>query len=607
MDIGSLIESYREQKTTPTQVVRDIYARIRESGERPVWISLVSEEENLRLAHALEANGGIDKKPLCGVPFAVKDNFDVAGMETTAACPEFAYTADVTADAVLRLLDAGAMLIGKTNMDQFATGLVGTRTPYGICSSVFNAEYVSGGSSAGSAVAVAQGLVSFSLGTDTAGSGRVPAAFNNLVGLKPTRGRVSTHGLLPACRTLDCVSVFAETCADAARVLTVIGERDVKDPYARRARVGEGATPWVSSQFRFGVPTAESLEFFGDEDARIAYENAVIAMQELGGEAVEFDYAPLLEAARLLYGGPWVAERLAAVKEFAEAHPEGFDPTVGAIIQGGSKFSAVDAFEGSYTLQAIRRTAEKLLEETDCLLLPTTPTTYKIREVQADPIRLNSNLGYYTNFVNLLDLAAVAVPAGMKANGLPFGISLVGKAFTDEGLLVVADRLHRRLAQRLGGSERALAKTVPVKADGAPHGCLLMAVVGAHLSGQPLNWQMTERKARLIRTVKTHADYRLYVLPNSIPAKPGLVYVPGYGGKGIELEIWAMPEDTVGSFLAGIPAPLGLGTVRLEDGTSVKGFLCEPAGIEGAEEITHFGGWRRYLVSLQAGFVAGQD
>jgi allophanate hydrolase len=599
MDIGSLIESYREQKTTPTQVVRDIYARIREIGERPVWISLVGEEESLRLAQALEANGDIGKKPLWGVPFAVKDNFDVAGMVTTAACPEFAHTAELTADAVQRLLDAGAILIGKTNMDQFATGLVGTRTPYGICSSVFDAEYVSGGSSAGSAVAVAQGLVSFSLGTDTAGSGRVPAAFNNLVGLKPTRGRVSTHGLLPACRTLDCVSVFAETCTDAARVLAVIGEFDAKDPYARSVRVGEGATPWVASQFRFGVPTAESLEFFGDADARIVYQHAVTAMRELGGAAVEFDYAPLLEAARLLYGGPWVAERLTAVKEFAAAHPDGFDPTVGTIILGGSKFSAVDAFEGSYKLQVIRRAAEKLFEEADFLLLPTAPTTYKINEVLADPIRLNSNLGYYTNFVNLLDLAAVAVAAGMKANGLPFGVSLVGKAFTDEGLLVVADRLHRRLARTLGGSGRVLAETEPMKTDGTPHGCVLMAVVGAHLSGQPLNWQMTQRKARLVRTVKTHPDYRLYVLPNSTPAKPGLVYVPGYAGKGIELEIWAMPEDTVGGFLAGIPAPLGLGTVRLEDGTSVKGFLCEPAGIEGAEEITHLGGWRNYMASLQ--------
>jgi allophanate hydrolase len=598
MDIGSLIESYREGTTTPAQVVRDIYARIREIGERPVWISVVSEEESLRLAHELEANGDINKKPLWGVPFAVKDNFDVAGMATTAACPEFSHTVDVTADAVQRLLDAGAILIGKTNMDQFATGLVGTRTPYGICSSVFDAEYVSGGSSAGSAVAVALGLVSFSLGTDTAGSGRVPAAFNNLVGLKPTRGRVSTHGLLPACRTLDCVSVFAETCADAARVLAVIGGFDAKDAYVRSARVGEGATPWTASPFRFGVPTAESLEFFGDDYARIAYQHAVGAMRELGGEAVEFDYAPLLDAARLLYGGPWVAERLAAVKEFAAAHPEGLDPTVGAIILGGSKFSAVDAFEGSYKLQAIRHAAEKLFEDLDFLLLPTTPTAYKISEVLADPIRLNSNLGYYTNFVNLLDLAAVAVPAGMKTERLPFGVSVVGKGFTDEGLLVVADRLHRKLARTLGGSERPLAESEPMKADGTPHGCLLMAVVGAHLSGQPLNWQMTQRKARLVRTVKTHPDYRLYVLPNSTPAKPGLVYVPGYAGQGIELEIWAMPEDTVGSFLAGIPAPLGLGTVRLEDGTSVKGFLCEPAGIEGAEEITHLGGWRNYLASL---------
>jgi len=353
------------------------------------------------------------------------------------------------------------------------------------------------------------------------------------------------------------------------------------------------------SRFRFGVPSEESLEFFGDGDARLAYKHAVAAMQELGGDAIEFDYAPLLEAARLLYGGPWVAERLAAVKEFAASHPEAFDATVGAIIHGGSKFSAVDSFEASYKLQALTKHAALLFDGVDFLLLPTVPTSYKISDVLAEPIRLNSNLGYYTNFVNLLDLAAVAVPAGMKANGLPFGVSLIGQAFTDEGLLAVADRLHRRLVQTLGGSRRALAETAPLRQESTPRGCLLMAVVGAHLSGQPLNWQMTERKARLVSTVKTHADYKLYVLPNSTPAKPGLVYVPGYGGKGIELEVWAMPEDTVGSFLAGIPAPLGLGTVRLEDGTSVKGFLCEPAGIEGAEEITHLGGWRNYLATLQ--------
>ncbi len=599
MDIRSLEEGYRKQAMSPTQVVRDVYASIRTAGERPVWITLIDEEVSLVRARELEAIGDRSALPLYGIPFAVKDNFDLAGLPTTAACPEFSHVASETATAVQRLLDAGAILIGKTNMDQFATGLVGTRTPYGICSSVFNSEYVSGGSSSGSAVSVASGLVSFALGTDTAGSGRVPAAFNQLVGLKPTRGLVSTHALLPACRTLDCVSVFAETCSDASRILQVIQGLDAKDAYSRTASPGEGATPWTASRFRFGVPTEESLEFFGDDESKSAYANAVDVLARLGGEAIRFDYELFRSAASLLYRGPWVAERTAAVKSFAAEHPGAFDATVGAIIRGGERYSAVDAYEGAYTLQEIRRKTDAILDEMDFLLLPTAPTTYKISEVLAEPIELNSRLGYYTNFVNLLDMAAVAIPAGMKGNGLPFGVSLIGKAFTDDGLLSIADRLHRELATTLGGSERLLADTPAIANGAAPHGCVLMAVVGAHLSGQPLNWQLTRRKARLARAVRTHADYKLYALPNTAPPKPGLVYSPGFGGQGIELEVWAMPEDTVGTFLNGIPAPLSLGTVRLEDGTSVKGFLCEPAGIEGAEDITHLGGWRAYLETLK--------
>jgi len=601
MDIRSLQTSYRSGAASPTAVVRAIYAEIRKQDERPVWISVVEEEASLRRAAELEANEDTAKLPLYGAPFAVKDNFDVTGMQTTAACPAFAFAAKETATAVQKLLDAGAILIGKTNMDQFATGLVGTRTPYGVCSSVFNAEYVSGGSSSGSAVAVGKGLVSFSLGTDTAGSGRVPAAFNQLVGLKPTKGRISTHGLLPACRTLDCVSVFAETCTDAAQVLAVLDGVDARDAYTRKARPGEGATPWsvagAASSFRFGVPS--QLEFFGDDEAQKLYGRSIAELKALGGEAVEFDYGPLRDAAQLLYEGPWVAERLAAVESFAAEHPEAFDPTVGKIILGASRHSAVDSFKAGYRLQEIRERADALLREVDFLLLPTTATIYKISEVQADPVRLNSNLGYYTNFVNLLDMAAVAVPAGFRPNGLPFGVSLIGPAFTDEGLLAVADRLHRRLATTLGGSQRKLAETAVLSQENAPKGCMWMAVVGAHLTGQPLNWQMTERRARLVKTVRTLPHYRLYALANTTPPKPGLVYDPAFAGKGIELEVWAMPEDTVGSFLAGIPAPLGLGTVRLEDGSTVKGFLCEPAGIVGAEEITHLGGWRNYLATLK--------
>jgi allophanate hydrolase len=600
VDIAALEGAYRAGSLTPTTLVERIYAEVAEQGERPLWITLVTKEHNLLRAAELERSASKDALPLFGIPFAVKDNFDVEGLPTTAACPAFAHEANETAIVVERLLDAGAILIGKTNMDQFATGLVGTRSPFGVCSSVFDPAYISGGSSSGSAVAVARGLVSFSLGTDTAGSGRVPAAFNQLVGLKPSHGWISTTGLLPACRTLDCVSIFAETCADAARVFAVARGFDAADSYSRVPVPGQGAAPWAAPgvAFQFGIPTEVSLQFFGDEAARAQFDVAVEALAELGGEAVRFDYEPFRKAASLLYSGPWVAERLAALKEFVKEHGDNMEPTVGGIIAGAARYSAVEAFDGAYTLEDLRRETAGVWEKVDFLLLPTTPTHYTIAQVEQAPVELNSNLGYYTNFVNLLDLAAVAVPAGMKANGLPFGVSLIGKTFADDALLLIADRLHRSLANTLGGSDRKLANTPAVAPTPAPHGCILMAVVGAHLTGQPLNWQMTQRKARLVRATRTLGDYRLYAVPNTVPPKPGLVYEPGFGGEGIEVEVWGMPEDTVGSFLNAIPPPLSLGTLRLADGSTVKGFLCEPAGIAGAEEITHLGGWRNYVQGL---------
>ncbi|HTW81841.1 MAG TPA: allophanate hydrolase [Terracidiphilus sp.] len=596
MDIASLEGAYQDGALTPTVEVARIYDDIDRAGQRPVWISLVDRKANLNRARALEAEPASSVLPLYGIPFAVKDNFDVAGMQTTAACPAFSRTAPETATVVQRLLAAGAILIGKTNMDQFATGLVGTRTPYGACSSVFDSRYISGGSSSGSAVAVANGLVSFSLGSDTAGSGRVPAAFNQLVGLKPTRGLLSTKGLLPACRTLDCVSIFAETCADAARVFAVARDFDAADPYSRTSAGCQGAAPWCCSpSFRFGVPTVESLEFFGDCDAAECYRTVIADLIELGGVAVEFDYRPFLKVAALLYQGPWVAERLAALRDFLNANREAFDPTVGSIVRGAERFSAADAFDAAYTLQSLQRECCAVWERIDFLLLPTAPTQYTIEQVKASPVELNSNLGYYANFVNLLDLAAVAVPAGFKASGLPFGVSLIGKAFTDDGLLQIADRLHRRVAIKLGGSNRLLSGTPKIALADSPPGCIPIAVVGAHLSGQPLNWQLTQRKARLIARTRTDGDYRLYALANTNPPKPGLVYTPGLNGAGIEIEVWAMPEEMVGGFLNAIPPPLALGTVRLCEGSAVKGFLCEPAGIEGAHEITHLGGWRRFM------------
>jgi allophanate hydrolase len=596
MDIGTLQSAYRTGTSTPCTVVSQIYDQIACSGERPVWITLVPREENLHRARALEGELQAHAQPLYGIPFAVKDNFDVQGMPTTAACPAYSRVAGRTATVVQRLLDAGAILIGKTNMDQFATGLVGTRTPYGICTSVFNAEFIAGGSSSGSAAATASELVTFALGSDTAGSGRVPAAFNNLVGFKPTRGWLSTNGLVPACRSLDCVSIFVETCADASKVFAVARGHDPLDPYARTPAPGEGAAPWAgATEFCFGVPSRESRTFFGDGDAASLFDSAVDALAQLGGRAVQFDYEPFRRAASLLYKGPWVAERLAAVGSFLSKDPDTVDPTVEQIIRGGKNYSAVEAFESAYELEALRQETAAVWESADFLLLPTTPTQYKVAEVLANPIELNSNLGYYTNFVNLMDLAAIAIPGGFKPNGLPFGVSLIGPAFTDEGLLRVADRLHRALGSTLGGSRRTLTATPAIESPPAPPGCILMAVVGAHLVGQPLNFQLTERKARLVRTTSTLGDYRLYKLAQSSPPKPGLVYAPGFGGTGIEVEVWAMPEDTVGSFLDGIPPPLALGTIRLADGSNVKGFLCEPSGIDGAQEITEFGGWRRFL------------
>lgn len=595
MDIASLENAYREGTLTPCSAIATVYEQIACAGERPVWISVVPREESLRRARMLESNAEAKRLPLYGIPFAVKDNLDVAGLATTAACPAFSRMATETATVVQRLLDAGAILIGKTNMDQFATGLVGTRTPYGICSSVFSNLHIAGGSSSGSAIAVAQGLVSFALGSDTAGSGRVPAAFNQLVGLKPTRGWLSTRGLLPACRTLDCISIFAETCVDAERVFHVARGLDADDAFSRAPRSGDNAAPWsAAEEFRFGVPAAEGLDFFGDEDAAECYRTAVATLTGLGGQVVEFDYEPFRKVASLLYQGPWVAERAAAVKEFLTGSPE-TDTTVGSILRGASNYSAVDVFEAEYALAHLRRGCEAVWERADLLLLPTAPTQYLIEEVLAAPVELNTNLGYYTNFVNLLDLSAVAVPAGMKPNGLPFGVSLIGRAFTDDGLLRIADRLHRSMAKTLGGSERTLADTPAVCDCRAPAGCVLMTVVGAHLSGQPLNWQLTERKARLVKQTRTHGDYRLYALANSTPPKPGLVFTPGFNGDGIEVEVWAMPEETVGSFLNAIPPPLGLGTVRLMDGSTAKGFLCEPAGVVGAKEITQLGGWRKFV------------
>jgi allophanate hydrolase len=555
-----------------------LYDRMESAPLNPVWISLVSRARALARAHEVETNAHM---PLVGMTFAVKDNIDVSGMPTTAGCPAYAYTPASSATVVRRLEDAGAILIGKTNMDQFATGLVGTRSPFGACSSVFDERYISGGSSSGSAVAVAKGLVTFSLGTDTAGSGRVPAAFNNLIGLKPTRGLLSSAGAVPACRTLDCVSILASTCDVAHMIWRAAKGFDSGDPFSRTPRPGEDAAPWLNAPFRFGVPPPEQLEFFGDEEARTLYEKAVCNVKNLGAEKIEVDFSIFRAAADLLYEGPWVAERLAAIQSFIRGHSDEMNPVVRGIISGGKRYTAVDVYEAEYRLMDLRRAAAKQWARMDVLVLPTTGTIYTHDQVASDPVKMNTNLGYYTNFVNLMDLAAVAAPAGFRSNGLPFGISFIGPAFSDEALLALA---HRYL-----GAKSPLLDKAP--------GCVELAVVGAHLTGQPLNSQLTQRGARLKKSCRTASGYRLYALAGSKPPKPGLARDDQFQGAGIEVEVWTIPEDQFGSFVAEIPEPLGVSNVTLDSGELVKCFICQPYALASATEITRFGGWRNYLTS----------
>lgn len=590
LDIATLKAAYAAGTVTPEAVIGEVYRRIGAAGVEPVWISLVSEDAAKAKARSAPAGA------LHGIPFAVKDNIDVAGLPTTCACPAFAYTPATSATVVQRLEAEGAIVIGKTNLDQFATGLVGVRSPYGIPSSVFDKDYISGGSSSGSGVAVAAGLVSFALGTDTAGSGRVPAGFNNIVGLKPTKGWLSTRGLVPACRSQDVISVFALTVGDAAAVMRVAAHYDAEDSYARQAPAAF-APEQLAEPLRIGVPET-GLEFFGDTEAEALYRASVERLAADGAEIVAVDFTPFEAAASLLYSGPWVAERLAAIRPFAESHPEALDEVVGGIILGSARLSAVDAFEGFYQLAARVREAEAQWEKMDVLLLPTTGTTYRIDEVLADPVRRNSNLGIYTNFVNLMDLSALAVPAGFRPSGLPFGVTLIGPAFADGRLATLGDRLHRTLGDiKLGATDTALSDTPPV-APAPTGGMIQVAVVGAHLSGQPLNVQLRERDATLIRTTRTAAGYSFYALSGTVPPKPGLVF-DGRGAGAIEVEIWEMDAAGFGSFVALIPPPLGIGTLRLEDGSQVKGFLCEAHALADARDITAFGGWRAYLAKSE--------
>ncbi|MGF6970871.1 allophanate hydrolase [Paraburkholderia sp. WC7.3g] len=596
--VRALLDAYRQGETSPCDTVVTVLQRLATTHRPEAWILRVSEASLVARATELErllADEGpalFARMPLFGVPFAVKDNVDFAGLPTTAACDAFAYTPDETAFAVARLLDAGAILVGKTNLDQFATGLVGTRSPYGAVRQITRDEYVSGGSSSGSAIAVATGIVAFSLGTDTAGSGRVPAGFNGLVGLKPSLGLVSKRGVVPACRTLDTLSVFAHDVADAWQVLDRLAFYDPHDGYSR---------PLLSrglqhAPLRIAIP--DTLTFFDDHHASAAFAATMDGIaRHLALTPSTFTFAPLQQVAALLYDGPWVAERRAALGTFFMTHHHDIDTTVAKVIGQAERFDAAAAFDGQYALARLARQAAALFEHADVLIVPTTPTHPTIADVQANPVEVNSRLGVYTNFVNLLDLCALAVPGVPRADGLPAGVTLIGPSGADQQLAVLGARIQALFSEAVEqrDADAIASQPLPIQEP-----VVMLAVVGAHLRGEPLNWQLLQAGARFVEATMTAPRYRLYALAGTLPPKPGLVRRTGdvAGGEAIAIELWEVPLRTFGAFVAAVPAPLAIGTLETIDGRSVKGFVCEPSAIAhdaGALDITAYGGWRAYL------------
>ena len=585
MTLSATVAAHRSGKS-PAQTIEETYARISAHDDPALFITLRPLAEALDHAERLRAEGP-DGKSLFGAPFAVKDNIDVAGLPTTAACPAFAYSPQQSAFVVQRLIEAGAIPIGKTNLDQFATGLVGVRSPYGVPRNALRADLIPGGSSSGSAAAVGAGLVPFALGTDTAGSGRVPAALNGIVGLKPSLGALSASGIVPACRTLDTISIFALDVADAFTVFRVASGYDEADPYARRYPPPDFINP---HGLRVGVPKAP--EFFGDAEAEAAFARDVAAVAALGFKIVEFDFAAFAEVARLLYEGPWVAERYAATKPLIDTNPKALHPVTRAIIEGARKFDATATFEAFYNLAALRRTTEAAWRGFDVMLTPTVPRFYTVAEALADSVRLNSRLGTYTNFVNLLDLAAIAVPSGVRGDGLPASVTLIAPNGTDGLLAAMAAQIQARSGAPMGATGLMPG---PAPTPSAASGRIEIVAVGAHLSGLPLNRELIELGGRFVREVETTRDYRLYALPGTVPPKPGLLRVKDGQGAAIKAELWSLDAAGFGAFVARIPAPLGIGALRLADGGAAKGFLVEAAAIEGAQDISSYGGWRAYL------------
>ncbi len=572
-DFSSLRARYAEG-TSPVAVAQAALARIEAFADPALFITPTAPAALLARAAVLSAEGPRGR-PLWGIPFVVKDNIDCAGLPTTAGCPDAAYTPGEDAPAVARLLAAGAMLLGKVNLDQFATGLVGVRSPYGTPRNALLPDHIPGGSSSGSATAVAAGIAAFSLGTDTAGSGRIPAAAQELIGLKPSLGLVPTRGVVPACRSLDCVSIFAHAVADAAEVLSVMAGVDGADPYSRPAPAHWRALEAPAPASRIAVPLAGQLVFDTADDAA-RFDAAIARMQALGATISRVDIAPLLAVARRLYEGAWVAERTEAIRDRVENAPDTLHPVTRAILEGGLAKRTVDAFSDFHAAAQARLHAAGIFAGADALLLPTHPGLPTLADLQAAPIAANSRLGTYTNFVNLCDLAALAVRNGRRADGVPAGITLVGPAFSEAGLAA------------LGAAFLGEALPMPVVAADE----IALFCIGAHMSGLGLNHQVLRHGGRFIAEGRTTAEYRLF----DMGPRPGMLRV-AEGGVAVLGEVWAIPAACLGPFLAEIPPPLGFSRVRLEDGSTPLGFIAEHVGVAGLPDISALGGWRAHLAA----------
>lgn len=588
--LSSLRSAYADG-ASPVDVIDEIFTRLAVVNDPGIFIHL-RDRKSLRAEAA--ALGEFDPdQPLWGIPFAAKDNIDVAGIETTAGCPAYAYLPQADAFVVANLRAAGALMIGKTNLDQFATGLVGVRTPYGAPLNAVDPEIVPGGSSGGSGVIVGHGIVTFSLGTDTAGSGRVPAALNNIVGLKPTLGALSASGVVPACRTLDTVSIFALTVDDAYAAFSVARGYDRMDPYSKPLEHQDLSAP--ASGLRIGVPDDASIEFFGDDSQKDAFIRDVARLSEMGAQVEYIDFQPLYAVARMLYEGAWVAERYTVIESLLVRNPEDVHPVTRNIISHAESMNAADAFRGIYRLADLKRDTEPMLESLDMLCVPTIPTFHAVSELEADPITPNSNLGTYTNFVNLLDMCGIAVPTAPRGDGRPGSVTLLAEAGRDAVVASVARQFEANCTRCMGATAHPV--TEPISLAPAKSDRIELAVCGAHMSELPLNWQLTDCGAQFVRTAQTAKHYQFYALAGDPPLRPGLVRSDAPGGSSVSLEIWSMPKAMLGSFFEAIPAPLGIGSIELSDGTWVKGFLCEASGTVGETDISHIGDWRKFLAS----------